>query len=137
MAKADTLVFLDAHCECVVHWLEPLMERIKEKPTSVLVPIIDVIEAKNFYYSTNGYDTFQVSLTASFKSEITSETSTAKASLLAYQDVRKPEFVRKPVKEREKKKMSERCLRKRNSGSSSVILNSKISALNAKSTRVF
>lgn len=37
------------------------MERIKEKPTSVLVPIIDVIEAKNFYYSTNGYDTFQVS----------------------------------------------------------------------------
>lgn len=61
LAKADTLVFLDAHCECVVHWLEPLMERIKEKPTSVLVPIIDVIEAKNFYYSTNGYDTFQVS----------------------------------------------------------------------------
>lgn len=61
LARADTLVFLDAHCECVVHWLEPLMERIKEKPTSVLVPIIDVIEAKNFYYSTNGYDTFQVS----------------------------------------------------------------------------
>lgn len=24
------------------------------------VPIIDVIEAKNFYYSTNGYDTFQI-----------------------------------------------------------------------------
>jgi polypeptide N-acetylgalactosaminyltransferase len=61
LAKADTLVFLDAHCECVVQWLEPLMERIKEKSTSVLVPIIDVIEAKNFYYSTNGYDTFQVS----------------------------------------------------------------------------
>lgn len=42
------------------------MERIKEKPTSVLVPIIDVIEAKNFYYSTNGYDTFQVSDYATF-----------------------------------------------------------------------
>lgn len=81
------------------------MERIKEKPTSVLVPIIDVIEAKNFYYSTNGYDTFQVSQTTSFKSEITSETPTAKASLLAYEDVREPEFVRKPVKERKKKKM--------------------------------
>lgn len=65
LAKADTLVFLDAHCECVVQWLEPLMERIKAKPTSVLVPIIDVIEAKNFYYSTNGYDTFQVSSTTS------------------------------------------------------------------------
>lgn len=63
IAKADTLVFLDAHCECVVQWLEPLMERIKEKPTSVLVPIIDVIEAKNFFYSTNGFDTFQVSMT--------------------------------------------------------------------------
>lgn len=43
-----------------MHWLEPLLQRIKEKRTSVLVPIIDVIEAKNFYYSTNGYETFQV-----------------------------------------------------------------------------
>lgn len=60
MAKGDVLVFLDAHCECVVEWLEPLLKRIQEKRTSVLVPIIDVIEAKNFYYSTNGYDTFQV-----------------------------------------------------------------------------
>lgn len=62
LAKGDVLVFLDAHCECVVEWLEPLLERIQEKRTSVLVPIIDVIEAKNFYYSTNGYDTFQVSV---------------------------------------------------------------------------
>jgi hypothetical protein len=62
LAKGDTLVFLDAHCECVVQWLEPLLQRIKEKETSVLVPIIDVIEAKNFYYSTNGYESFQVIL---------------------------------------------------------------------------
>lgn len=61
LAKGDVLVFLDAHCECVVEWLEPLVQRIQEKHTSVLVPIIDVIEAKNFYYSTNGYDTFQAS----------------------------------------------------------------------------
>ena len=54
-------MFLDAHCECVVQWLEPLLQRIKESRTSVLVPIIDVIEAKNFYYSTNGYENFQVS----------------------------------------------------------------------------
>jgi polypeptide N-acetylgalactosaminyltransferase len=60
LAKADVLVFLDAHCECVVQWLEPLVQRIKEDRTKVLVPIIDVIEAKNFYYSTNGYETFQV-----------------------------------------------------------------------------
>lgn len=62
LAKADVLVFLDAHCECMVQWLEPLLERIKESPTSVLVPIIDVIEAKNFYYSTNDYNDFQVSV---------------------------------------------------------------------------
>jgi polypeptide N-acetylgalactosaminyltransferase len=59
---SQRLYLLHSLKECVVHWLEPLLERIKEKPTSVLVPIIDVIEAKNFFYSTNGYDTFQVSL---------------------------------------------------------------------------
>lgn len=59
-AKADVLVFLDAHCECMHEWLEPLLERIKQSSTSVLVPIIDVIEAKNFYYSTNGVTDFQI-----------------------------------------------------------------------------
>lgn len=61
LAKGDVMVFLDAHCECVTHWLEPLLERIHEAPHAVLVPIIDVIEAKNFYYSTNGANHFQVS----------------------------------------------------------------------------
>jgi len=60
MAKGDVLVFLDAHCECVVEWLEPLLDRIREAPHAVLTPIIDVIEAKNFYYSTNGANHFQV-----------------------------------------------------------------------------
>ncbi|XP_050094310.1 polypeptide N-acetylgalactosaminyltransferase 1 [Anopheles aquasalis] len=60
LAKADVLVFLDAHCECMPQWLEPLLDRIKESHTSVLVPIIDVIEAKNFYYSTNDYNDFQI-----------------------------------------------------------------------------
>lgn len=66
LAKGDVLVFLDAHCEAVVHWLEPLLERIRESPKSVLVPIIDVIEAKNFYYSTNGANHFQVSQISEF-----------------------------------------------------------------------
>uniref|UniRef100_A0A1L8E225 Polypeptide N-acetylgalactosaminyltransferase n=1 Tax=Nyssomyia neivai TaxID=330878 RepID=A0A1L8E225_9DIPT len=60
VARGEVLVFLDAHCECVEKWLEPLLERIKESRTSVLVPIIDVIDAKDFHYSSNGYSTFQV-----------------------------------------------------------------------------
>ncbi|KAJ6640594.1 Polypeptide N-acetylgalactosaminyltransferase 1 [Pseudolycoriella hygida] len=60
LAKGDVLVFLDAHCEGVVGWLEPLLQRIKESRSSVLVPIIDVIDAKDFHYSVNGYKHFQV-----------------------------------------------------------------------------
>ncbi|KAG4066270.1 hypothetical protein HA402_000494 [Bradysia odoriphaga] len=60
LARGDVLVFLDAHCEGVVGWLEPLLQRIKESRTSVLVPIIDVIDAKDFHYSVNGYKHFQV-----------------------------------------------------------------------------
>lgn len=59
-ARGEVLVFLDAHCECVINWLEPLLERIQESHTSVLVPIIDVIDAKDFQYSSNGYKQFQV-----------------------------------------------------------------------------
>lgn len=59
-ASGDILVFLDAHCECVQQWLEPLAERIKESRTSVLVPIIDVISATNYHYSSNGYSMFQI-----------------------------------------------------------------------------
>lgn len=60
MAKGDVLVFLDAHCEANIGWIEPLLERIKESHKSVLVPIIDVIDAKDFHYSINGYKNFQV-----------------------------------------------------------------------------
>lgn len=62
LARGDVLVFLDAHCESVVGWMEPLLARIKESRNSVLVPIIDVIDAKDFHYSVNGYRQFQVSL---------------------------------------------------------------------------
>lgn len=60
LAKGDVLVFLDAHCEAVVGWIEPLLARIKESHSSVLVPIIDVIDSKDFHYSINGYKNFQV-----------------------------------------------------------------------------
>lgn len=54
VATGDVLVFLDAHCEATTQWMEPLLSRIEEDRTAVLVPIIDVIEANNFAYSTNG-----------------------------------------------------------------------------------
>lgn len=60
LARGDVLVFLDAHCEANIGWIEPLLSRIKESPQSVLVPIIDVIDSKDFHYSINGYKNFQV-----------------------------------------------------------------------------
>uniref|UniRef100_A0A8D0DCL8 Polypeptide N-acetylgalactosaminyltransferase 13 n=1 Tax=Sander lucioperca TaxID=283035 RepID=A0A8D0DCL8_SANLU len=44
------ITFLDAHCECTVGWLEPLLARIKEDRTSVVCPIIDVISDETFEY---------------------------------------------------------------------------------------
>ncbi|XP_050673551.1 uncharacterized protein LOC126971342 isoform X3 [Leptidea sinapis] len=59
-AKGDVLLFLDAHCEAQHDWLRPLLQRIKDSPHAVVVPIIDVIEASNFYYSVQDPVTFQV-----------------------------------------------------------------------------
>ncbi|XP_050292814.1 polypeptide N-acetylgalactosaminyltransferase 1 [Anthonomus grandis grandis] len=59
-AKGDVLIFLDAHCEATKDWIEPLLSRIEEDRTAVLVPIIDVIEANTLAYSTNGDQSFQV-----------------------------------------------------------------------------
>ncbi|KAI5643644.1 glycosyl transferase family 2 domain-containing protein [Phthorimaea operculella] len=50
-ATADTLVFLDAHCEAQPDWMRPLLQRIKDAPNAVVMPIIDVIDSTNMYYS--------------------------------------------------------------------------------------
>ncbi|KAF5285214.1 hypothetical protein FQR65_LT13329 [Abscondita terminalis] len=60
IATGDVLIFLDAHCEATIGWIEPLLSRIQEDRTTVLVPIIDVIEANNLAYSTNGDTSYQV-----------------------------------------------------------------------------
>lgn len=50
-AKAEVLTFLDAHCECTVGWLEPLLTRIAENKSNVVMPVIDAIGDKDFRYN--------------------------------------------------------------------------------------
>lgn len=50
-AKAEVLTFLDAHCECTIGWLEPLLTRIAENKSNVVMPVIDAIGDKDFKYN--------------------------------------------------------------------------------------
>uniref|UniRef100_H2YV47 Polypeptide N-acetylgalactosaminyltransferase n=1 Tax=Ciona savignyi TaxID=51511 RepID=H2YV47_CIOSA len=55
-AKGEVLTFLDCHCECVEGWLEPLMERIMEDETVIVVPVIDTIDWNTFEYYYGGHE---------------------------------------------------------------------------------
>lgn len=43
-SKGEVIVILDAHCECVVNWLPPLLTRIALNRKTVAVPIVDGID---------------------------------------------------------------------------------------------
>ncbi|XP_014475958.1 PREDICTED: polypeptide N-acetylgalactosaminyltransferase 1 isoform X2 [Dinoponera quadriceps] len=60
-ATGDVLVFLDAHCEVIKDWLQPLLQRIKDKKNAVLMPIIDNISEETLeYFHDNEASFFQV-----------------------------------------------------------------------------
>lgn len=50
VAKAPVLTYLDSHCECTEGWLEPLLDRIARNQTTVVCPVIDVIDDTTLEY---------------------------------------------------------------------------------------
>jgi polypeptide N-acetylgalactosaminyltransferase len=49
-AEGEVLTYLDSHCECTTGWLEPLLDRIARDPTTVVCPVIDVIDDTSLEY---------------------------------------------------------------------------------------
>lgn len=51
LSKAPVTVFLDAHTEVNVGWLEPLLQELQRHPSSIVQPFIDGIDIQNMLYS--------------------------------------------------------------------------------------
>lgn len=52
-AKGDVLLFLDSHIEANVGWLEPLMIHLESNNKSIACPMIDIINADTFVYTSS------------------------------------------------------------------------------------
>lgn len=60
VAEAPTLTFLDSHVEAAEGWLEPLLDRIARNSTTVVCPIIDVIDDNTLEFQFQSVDLFQI-----------------------------------------------------------------------------
>jgi len=56
LAEGEVLVFLDSRTEVTTGWIEPLLARIKESPTTVAIPLMDSIHPDTFVYNKYGLD---------------------------------------------------------------------------------
>ena len=52
-ANGDVLIFLDSHIEVNQEWAQPLLQLIKQNNSAIAVPIIDIINADTFAYSSS------------------------------------------------------------------------------------
>jgi polypeptide N-acetylgalactosaminyltransferase len=50
-AKSPVIIFLDAHTEVNVGWLEPMLDDLRQNPKQVLQPFIDGIDMKTLAFT--------------------------------------------------------------------------------------
>lgn len=61
IAGGSVVVFLDSHIEALDHWLEPLLQRLKESPKTAALPRVASIDAETFEILNGGIDTLAFS----------------------------------------------------------------------------
>ena len=49
-STSDIIVFLDAHCEATIGWLEPMAQKIKDNPKAIVIPSIDGIDDRTIAF---------------------------------------------------------------------------------------
>lgn len=52
-ATGEVIIFLDSHIEVNQEWIQPLLQIIKHNRSSIAVPVIDIINADTFAYSSS------------------------------------------------------------------------------------